>query len=120
MGERRAPAGLGSTGAKFWRDTTKVYELSAHEAHQLEHACRELDLIDRLEDELDGASLIVRGSMGQDVAHPLLAEIRQHRAAFSALVKALALPDAAEEPKPESPRSRAARAAAQARWARGA
>lgn len=113
------PTGLGKRAAAFWRDTTSVYELSAHELLLLEGACRELDIIDRLEESLDGARLVVRGSMGQDVAHPLLAEVRQHRAAFGAIVKQLSLPDAEDE-KPMSPRSLQAQAAANARWSRGA
>lgn len=119
MAARRAPAGLGKTAAKFWVDTTKVYELSAHEALILESACRELDIIDRLEESLRDADLVVRGSMGQDVAHPLLAEVRQHRSSFTGLVKALKLPDTEAE-EPRSPRSMQAQAAANARWSRGA
>jgi hypothetical protein len=119
MAVRRAPAGLGKSAGKFWADTTKVYDLSAHEALILESACRELDIIDRLEEALNGADLVVRGSMGQDVAHPLLAEVRQHRSSFTALVKALKLPDAEDE-APMSPRSMQAQAAANARWSRGA
>lgn len=115
----RVPSRLGTKGARFWRETTKAYELSAHELHLLEGACRELDIIDRLEAVLDGAQLIVSGSMGQDTAHPLLAEVRQHRAAFGAIVKQLALPDV-EDAAPISPRSRQAQAAANARWSRGA
>lgn len=113
------PSKLGRKAATFWRDTTKAYELSAHELLLLEGACRELDIIDRLEEGLAGAGLVVSGSMGQDVAHPLLAEVRQHRAAFGAIVKQLSLPDQADE-KPMSPRSSQAQAAANARWSRGA
>lgn len=116
---QQAPVGLGKTAAKFWRDTTKVYVLSAHEALLLEGACRELDIIDRLEESLNGARLVVAGSMGQDTAHPLLAEVRQHRAAFGQILKQLSLPDVEAE-ETLSPRSRQAQAAANARWSRGA
>jgi hypothetical protein len=119
MAATKAPAGLGKKAQKFWSDTTSIYDLSAHEALILEGACRELDLIDRLEDGLDGADLVTKGSMGQDVAHPLLAEVRQHRAAFGSLVKSLRLPDVGDE-EPMSPRSQQAQAAANARWSRGA
>lgn len=120
MAGRRAPAGMGATGLKFWRDITGKFELSSSEFALLESACRELALIDRLEAKLKGAQLVVTGSMGQQVAHPLLAEVRQHRAAFAALVKALKLPDEDVEETPKSPRSIAAQRAAKARWARGA
>lgn len=119
MGAKKAPAGLGAKAAKFWTDTTSVYELSAHEALMLEGACRELDLIERLEQGLEGQDLVAVGSMGQPVAHPLLAEVRQHRAAFNSIVKQLRLPEVEDE-KPMSPRSMQAQAAANARWSRGA
>ncbi|ANJ26809.1 hypothetical protein [Agromyces aureus] len=119
MGARKAPEGLGAKARAFWTETTKVYDLSAHEALMLEGACREIDLIDRLEDELDGAALVSRGSMGQDVAHPLLGEVRQHRAAFGSIMKQLRLPELEDE-APMSPRSMQAQAAANARWSRGA
>lgn len=118
MAVKRTPDKLGTKAGRFWRETTKVYELSPAELLILEGACREIDIIERLERELDGADLVTSGSMGQDVAHPLLAEVRQHRAAFGSMIKQLALQDA-EEPQ-TSARSRQAAAAANARWARGA
>lgn len=117
MATRRAPAKLGAKAAKFWRDTTKNYELSAHEALILEGACRELDIIDRLDAELEGANLIVTGSQGQEIANPLLGEVRMHRAAFATFIRQLDLPEV-EDDKPMSPRSRQAQAAANARWGR--
>lgn len=118
MATKRTPNKLGTKAAQFWRDTTKTYDLSPAELLILEGACREIDIVERMERELDGADLVVAGSMGQDTAHPLLAEVRQHRAAFGSMIKQLALPDA-EEP-PSSARSRQAQAAANARWSRGA
>lgn len=111
------PAKLGTKARKFWRETVDIYELSASEALILEGACRELDIIERLQKELDGADLVVPGSMGQDTAHPLLQELRMHRQTFGSIVKQLALPDVEDE-KPSSPRSRQAQKAAEARWGR--
>lgn len=118
MAIKRTPDKLGTKAARFWRETTKTYDLSPAELLILEGACREINIIERCEKELDGAALVTSGSMGQDVAHPLLAEVRQHRAAFGSMIKQLALPDA-EEPL-SSARSRQAQAAANARWSRGA
>lgn len=118
MVTRTAPTKLGLKARKFWRETTAIYELSAHEALLLEGACREIDIIERLQGELDGANLIVAGSMGQDTAHPLLQELRMHRATFGSIVKQLDLPDT-EEPAAKSPRSQQAAKAAAARWGRG-
>ncbi len=114
------PAGLGDAGSAFWSDVTTKYELRADELRVLEDACRERDLIDRMAGELAGADVMVRGSMGQMVMNPLLAEVRQHRATFASLMRQLKLPD---EGGSESGGALSAknRAAAQARWAsRGA
>lgn len=120
MAALRTPTKLGPKARRFWRETTEVYELSVHEAVLLENACREIDIVERLEKELDGADLVVPGSMGQDTAHPLLMEVRMHRASVAAMIKQLALPDPEFEDKPMSARSRQAQAAANARWGRGA
>lgn len=119
MAKKRAPMRLSPKANKLWHSTLNVYDLAEHEYPILEAACRELDLVDELEKELRGSDYIVRGSMGQDVANPLLAEIRHHRAAYVSLVRALGLPDADAGEVPDARRS-AAQKAAQARWSRGA
>lgn len=119
MVKKRAPMRLSEKANKLWRSTLEVYDLAEHEYPILEAACRELDIIGEIEKELRGAALIVRGSMGQDVANPLLAEVRHHRAAYVSLIRALGLPDADADVAP-SPRSTAAQKAAMARWSRGA
>lgn len=87
------PKGLASRGKKIWREVTKDYELRSDELDTLEDICREVDLIDKLESDLVGAPLMVKGSQGQDVANPLISEIRQHRATKKSLWAALKLPD---------------------------
>lgn len=100
---------------ELWSEATATYELAAHERLILKGACMALDKIAAIEDELDGADLISKGSMGQDVANPLLGEMRQQQAAFDRAMKQLALPDADGAGK-GSERSSSARAAANARW----
>lgn len=117
MATRTAPPGLGTKARKLWRETTAIYDFSPHEALILEGACREIDIIERLQKELDGADLVVAGSMGQDTAHPLLQELRMHRATFGSIIKQLALPEV-EAPEQKSAKSSAASKAAQARWTR--
>lgn len=119
MAKKRAPMRLSERANRLWRETLEVYELAPHEYPILEAACRELDIIDEIAKQLRGAPYVVRGSMGQDVANPLLAEVRHHRAAYVSLVRALGLPDAEAGEMP-NPRSSAAQRAAQARWSRGA
>lgn len=117
-----APSALSPKARKFWTETVKAYDLAPHELQLLEQACRSLDDIATIEDELKDADLIVTGSMGQPTANPMLTEIRQHRQSFRAMVMALKLPDLDESGAP--PRSvfnsTSARDAAQKRWGRGA
>lgn len=87
------PKGLAPRGRKVWKEIVDGYELRADELDTLEDICREIDLIDKLEADLDGADLMVTGSQGQDVANPLISEIRQHRATKKSLWAGLKLPD---------------------------
>lgn len=89
----KTPAGLKARGKRTWIDVTEKYELRVDELDTLEDICREIDMIDALEKELKGADLIVTGSQGQDVANPMISELRQHRATKKSLWAALKLPD---------------------------
>lgn len=114
----KPPAGLGSKARAVWTDLTETYEFRADELRVLEDSCREIDLIERLDEELKTADLVVKGSMGQPVSSPLVTEIRQHRATLARLFAALKIPAETDTP---AARSSAARKAANARWgARGA
>lgn len=120
-----APKNLGKEAKKLWKGVTETFDLSATELRILEDACREVDLIEKLEEALwDPANpqpLTVRGSQGQPVANPLIQEIRQHRQVVKTLLGALKLP---EEPAADQSgsgnRSTSAREAAMARWRKGA
>ncbi|MFD8336781.1 hypothetical protein ACFV42_29530 [Streptomyces solisilvae] len=90
----RPPAKLGAAGRRLWREIVERYELRPDEARILGDACREADIVERLEAELADAPLMVKGSMGQLVAPPLVSEARQHRSVLVALLKSLKLPDA--------------------------
>lgn len=116
------PAGLDLDGTALWESVTADYELLPHELRLLEDACREADLIARMDaDWIErGRPMITRGSMGQEVAHPMLGEIRQHRTTLRLLLASLRLPDPTEETAELIPmtRSQAATKAASARWGR--
>lgn len=108
----QAPKGLETKGKRLWRETVGKYELRADELDTLEDICREADLIVRLEGELEGAELIVKGSQGQDVANPIISEVRQHRATKKSLWASLKLPDESGAAAGNQQRE-----AAQSRWA---
>lgn len=107
-----APRSLRATGKKLWQETLATYDLRQDELEVLRAACAEADLIAKMAEELDGASLTTSGSMGQTVAHPLLSEIRQHRATQASLLRALKLPDTDAAADSNQQRS-----AANSRWA---
>ena len=108
------PDDLGERAAQLWTGVTGKYELRVDELFILEAACREVDLIDDMVDRQRYEDLIGKGSMGQDVAAPLVSELRQHRATFAALMRQLKLPD--DTSKPGLSASESARRAANARW----
>ncbi|WP_152531288.1 hypothetical protein [Mycobacterium sp. UM_CSW] len=72
----------------------QTFVFNPSEAALLLELCCCLDELDRLERELaEQPATVVRGSRGQPVAHPLLAEIRAHRVVATKIQRALDLPD---------------------------
>lgn len=114
MQSQPRPDGLDDRGGRTWDAVTSKYTLRPDELIVLEDACREIDLVDRLDDEIKTVPLIVQGGYEQDVANPLITEIRQHRALVARLFAQLKLPDEPAADKPST--TEAARHAANARW----
>lgn len=125
-----APHGLDEAGRKLWEDMTTVYELAPGELRILHDACSEADLIAALEADWvrQGRPMETRGSRNQLVAHPAIAELRQHRLTMRSLLTALKLPRLDEdEDAPNGvlvdmtrpmTRTESARKAAKAKWDR--
>lgn len=111
------PPKLGRRARRLWDEVTGRYELRPDEAALLEDACREVDVVDRLEAALAGAPLTVEGSQGQDRPHPLLMELRGHRLTLARLLRDVGLPDPSEDTgEAREARTVKARRAARARW----
>jgi len=112
--QKTPPEGLNEPGQALWRKYTEKYELRVDEEAILLRACKAADRIAELEKaHADlGRPFLTTGSMGQDVIHPLIAEIRQHEAHLATQLAKIKLPD---EPGGERPNQH--RAAAQTRWA---
>lgn len=112
------PDHLAAKGKAFWEAVAGgAFTLRPDELRLLEDACREIDLIERLDRSLRRSALLVTGSQGQKVANPLVQEIRQHRAILARLLGALKLPDPAGAAAAANVSSNA-RAAAIAKWGR--
>lgn len=114
----RSPAGLGPRGRRFWRDSVARYDFTDAELQLLTEACRTLDRLDALDALVAEQGAMVKGSMGQTVLHPAIAEARQQRLVLGRLVKQLDLPDESAPPAASTPESERARFAAQVRWSR--
>ena len=117
------PSTLADAGKSLWGAVTSAYGLRPDELVILEDACAATDMLAALETAWveDGKPMTTKGSMGQQVIHPLIGEIRAQRAFRDTAVARLKLPDTpaaggASKPSP----SGAARKAAAARWANGA
>lgn len=110
-----APDGLGDSGKALWVSIADKYDLRSDEARVLTDACREADLIDRIETEMSDASMIVKGSMGQPAINPMVSELRQHRGTLARMLGQLKLPD---EPGEGSGESNQQRAAVNTRWSK--
>jgi hypothetical protein len=85
MAIERAPKGLGAEGRRVWKAVVadagaQGLALDSRELLWLENAANLADRISELEAKLSGSSFVVTGHANQDVAHPLIAEIRMHRA----------------------------------------
>lgn len=103
VGVPRAPAGLMRRGKALWQQLHAEVGFLPCEPHRLiliEDACREADLVDRLQRVVDkSVSLRVKGSNQQPVAAPELAELRLHRKTLVDMLRALGVPD----PPPREP-----------------
>lgn len=116
MSVPRAPSGLGSAGRRLWqgtfapRENGARLELRPDERVLLVEACRLADDVERIRKLLDGVPLMVPGSKGQPVTHPLRSELHRTVASLDRVLRTLALPD------DDAPASQAGRSLARARW----
>lgn len=87
----RCPAGLQAAGRRLWRSITAEFELEndPDKAEILAQACRVVDQIAELDEAAAEAPLTVRGSMGQPVISPFIAEARAQRALLAQLLARL-------------------------------
>jgi len=117
--DAKMPTHFAREGKRLWWEIVSSYDLRPDEVRVLADACREADLVERLEVELRDEPLMVKGSQGQLVASPLVSEVRQHRTVLAGLLRGLKLPDTDSQSKQKAALvSEQARSAARARWER--
>ena len=112
-------ADFGPAGARLVESITSEFDFSQEPAKLaiLQRAARTADTIEALEAEASTQSLTAKGSMGQAVINPLVAEARAQTSLLDKLLKSLGLPDSDEDTAARAEqRQRQARKAAQTRW----
>lgn len=104
-------------GQRLWRDLTARWEFTEEEYRILESACYTADRI-TLERREIGSKLTVEGSMGQIVAHPLLAQLRADEDHLAKLLARIDMPEPQEQVRSddEGRRSAQMRAVVNSRW----
>lgn len=117
---QRMPVGLasGGHGQRLWHDLTERVEFTDIELRYLENACFTLDRIAKIRRAI-GNTLLVKGSQGQQVANPLLRELRADERHFADLMARIDIPDQfAQEEQEQSQGERSAqmRAVVNSRW----
>lgn len=95
MSTVKPPKHLGSSGGALWVSIAPKYVLRPDESARLDAACKTADALQMLEDAWRdlGYPMVSKGSMGQEVIHPLIGEIRTQRASLASLLAGLKLPD---------------------------
>jgi phage terminase small subunit len=115
----RAPAGLRAPGRAVWRRVHEAlpagWAFDAGERVVLEQIARLTDTLADLDAAVKRDGVTVKGSRGQTVIHPGVAEARQHRVAIRQLLRALDL-DVSDDGGVSRPASERASRAARARW----
>jgi hypothetical protein len=95
----RVPAGLQKPGRALWRKITGEFPLENEpdKAELLFQACKTADQIAELDEAAAEAPLTVKGSMGQPVISPFIAEARVQRALLAQLLARMNFAEAEEE-----------------------
>jgi hypothetical protein len=114
MSAPKPPSHLSTVGTSLWNEVVETYSLRADELRTLEDACAASDMLAELMTAWSdlGRPYITKGSMGQEVEHPLIGSIDKQRKARQAFIRQLKLPDEAGGAKANQQRD-----AAQSRWA---
>lgn len=113
MSQYKTPEGLGPAGLHLWSKLHDEVEFSPHELRLVEDAARVTDIIDRLDKAGASDPLVVKGSTGQPVINPVIAEARVQRRLLADLLSAVKIPlsDDREEEQAKARSEQARRAA---------
>jgi P27 family predicted phage terminase small subunit len=109
----RPPTRLSKRARDLWKELSPEIGTEPQRLELLTEACRALTRVDQLDRVIAKDGITSRGSTGQTVVHPAIAEQRQQQAAYASLMERLKLP--IDERTRAIERSQRARRAANAR-----
>jgi len=115
MSKPKPPNSLSVAGKALWRDVVGKYELRTDELRVLSSACVAADMEAELFEAWDGLGrpYMSKGSMGQEVEHPLIGSIDKQAKTKAKFLAQLKLPDEGGETSDRNQQ----RDAANTRWA---
>jgi len=96
----RAPKTLHEGGKKLWNRVLREFELAEHEETVLLQACRLLDTLDRLQEQIDAAEVVIDSPQGPKT-HPAVVEFRQQSQAFAKIMSSLRIPFGDDDAVPQ-------------------
>lgn len=119
MTKPEPPETLAKPGRDLWIAVVGKYDLRPDELRTLEDACATTDMLTTLEKEWRdaGRPFMSRGSMGQEVEHPLIGSIDKLRKSRQSFFRQLKLPE--DGTSTGATNANPARAAAATRWRHG-
>jgi hypothetical protein len=88
----RTPPGLCRRGRALWKSVVVAFALAESETALLLEACRCLDNVEALCQAVAAAPTTTIGSRGQEIVHPLRAELRSERLLLAKLLSQLDVP----------------------------
>lgn len=94
------PPELRDSGRALWVAVMIGFALDEHELALLREACRTVDNLDALTEQLELDGIMSESSQGSRV-HPALPELRQQRIALARLLAALRIPTGTQETAPQ-------------------
>ena len=115
--EQSPPLDLGRHGRELWERVTEGLTFRPDELEVLAQAARTADQLAALDALVAASPTVVKGSKGQSVLHPAIAEARLQRHLLATLLARLDVPEGEETEWDGLSTSERGRKAARARWA---
>ena len=91
MTKASPPMGLRLGGLRLWNRVLADYEMAEHEEAVLLQACRIVDVLDRLQLQIDTHELVIESPQGSKV-NPAVVEFRQQAVTLAKCMASLRIP----------------------------